>query len=109
MQERIQTLINRLNKLLENSEIDRKTYNQMREVLEKKLQYLQSAEGINTNSSSFQQEDLIQVEPSQHRIQPDFEEMGFELHDERPPRTVITYLKAKQTFRELLDQKKISY
>lgn len=106
MQERIQTLINRLNRLLENSEIDRKTYNQMREVLEKKLQYLQSAKGFNTNSSSFQQEDLIQVEPSQHRIQPDFEEMGFELHDERPPRTVITYLKAKQTFRELLDQKK---
>jgi hypothetical protein len=48
---------------------------------------------------------MIQEEPSQHLIQFDFEEMGFELHEERPPRTVITYLKAKQTFRELLDQK----
>lgn len=105
MQERIQRLINRLDSLLEKGKIDQKTYNQMREAFETKLRELKENPSI-VKGLDEKKEQSIVTAPSHSHIVSELEDLDVELDENRPPRSLISYLQAKIAYRNLLDTKK---
>ncbi len=105
MQERIQRLINRLDSLLEKGKIDQRTYDQMREAFETKLRELEAKPSI-VNVLNENEEQYIATTPSHSSIVSELEVIDVELNENRPPRSLISYLQAKIAYSDLLDAKK---
>jgi len=104
-QDRIQSLIKRLDTLLENNEIDQSTYEQMLGSLNEKMTELQNETTDTINEDELYQLNHEDIKGPQQSTIPEIEDINSGLEDYRPSRELIIYLKIKYAYRELLTTK----
>jgi len=104
-QDRIQSLIKRLDTLLDNNEIDQSTYEQMLGSLNEKMTELQNETRNTLNEDELHQHNQEDIAGPQQSTIPEIEDVNFGLEDYRPSRELIIYLKIKHAYRDLLATK----